>query len=406
MALKRWHLPVAWTGRSFESDVVVETEKGRIASITTGAAAAADTESLPGLAFPGFANTHSHVFHRVLRGHVAPRKGDFWSWRDAMYDVASGLDPDSYRAVAVATFREMLAAGYTSVTEFHYLHHQPDGTPYSEPNIMADALCDAAAEAGIRLTLLDTCYLSSGFGRPPEGPQRRFSDGTVDRWLDRVSRWTPPAGVEAGAAIHSVRAVDPEQMAVVAEWALGRPLHVHVSEQPAENRDCVAHYGRTPTELLADSGILGPTVTVVHVTHAAPTDIRLLAAEGTVASICPTTERWLADGIGPTAAMEDAGIELGIGSDSQAVIDPFEEMRLLELHQRLATGTTGSHDVASLLRAGTAGSSLEVGDRFDVVVVGRETPRTAGVPDEGVIFAATAADIIAVVVEGRRVASA
>jgi formiminoglutamate deiminase len=287
--------------------------------------------------FPGFVNAHSHVFHRLLRGWVPKRKGDFWSWREAMYEVAAGLDPDSYRKVAVAVYREMLAAGYTTVFEFHYLHHQPDGTPYEEPNVMAAALADAAVETGIRLTILDTCYLSAGFGLPPEGVQRRFSDGSAQAWLERVESWRPPTGVGWGAAIHSVRAVNPRQMESVLDWAGDRPVHIHVSEQPVENRDCLNHYGRTPTRVLADVGALGPNTTAIHATHLGGGDVHLLASSGTTVAVCPTTERWLADGIGPTGELAAAGVPLAIGSDSQAVIDPFEEMRLLELHQRLAS---------------------------------------------------------------------
>lgn len=401
--MKRWHLPVAWTGQDYEANVVITEEDGLITSIEPNAAHTDGAVTLAGVSYPGFVNTHSHVFHRLLRGHPGTPRGDFWSWREAMYETAAALDPDSYRAVAAATFREMLAAGYTSVTEFHYLHHQPDGTPYDNPNVMAEAVCEAAAETGIRLTLLDTCYLSGGFGLPPDDTQLRFSDGTAEAWRERISAWTPPSGVEVGAAIHSVRAVDPRQMAVVAAWSGERPLHVHVSEQPDENRLCLEHYERSPSGVLEDAGILGPNVTVVHGTHATPDDIRILSNAGVSASICPTTERWLADGIGPTRAMAEAGIELTIGSDSQAVIDPFEEMRLLELHQRLVTGTTGSHDVSALVRAGTAGRTLEIGGRLDLVVVDPESPRTAGVPTRGVPFAATSADVTTVLVDGRRI---
>ena len=401
--MKRWHLPVAWTGQDYEANVVIAEEDGLITSIEADAAGTETAVTLAGVSYPGFANTHSHVFHRLLRGHPGIPRGDFWSWRDAMYETAAALDPDSYRAVAAATFREMLAAGYTSVVEFHYLHHQPDGTPYDDPNVMAEAVCEAASETGIRLTLLDTCYLSGGFGRSPVGTQLRFSDGTAEAWAERVSSWKPPPGVEVGAAIHSVRAVDPAQMAIVAAWADERPLHVHVSEQPEENRLCLDHYGKSPSGVLEDAGILGSNVTVVHGTHLTPDDIRILSGAGVTASICPTTERWLADGIGPTREMADAGIELTIGSDSQAVIDPFEEMRLLELHQRLITGTTGSHDVSSLVQAGTAGRALEVGGTLDLVVVDPESPRTAGVPTRGVPFAAISADITTVLVGGRRI---
>ncbi|HEX2153928.1 MAG TPA: formimidoylglutamate deiminase [Acidimicrobiia bacterium] len=400
----RFHCAVAWTGRGFEKDVVVGVGDGLIVSLEVGVTDK-DPARLPGVVFPGMVNNHSHVFHRLLRGHVSRRRGDFWSWREAMYEVAEGLDPDSYRQIAAATFREMLAAGYTSVTEFHYLHHQPDGRPYDEPNVMGDALADAAAEVGVRLTLLDTCYLSSGFGLPPAGVQRRFSDGTPEAWAERVAGWQPPSHVQFGAAIHSVRAVNPRQMSAVAEWAEQKPLHIHVSEQPAENKEALNHYGRTPVQVLADGGLLGPTTTVVHATHASDDDIALLSESETSVVICPTTERWLADGIGPTGALGAAGIELTIGSDSQAVIDPWEEMRLLELHQRLATGTTEVHGVPSLLQAGSGGRRLGVGEPADLVAVATDTPRTAGVPHEGIVFCATAADVAAVVVGGRTVSA-
>lgn len=396
----RYHCSVAWTGRAFENDIVVEVEGDTIGGVEAGVPFEEGMERLGGVVFPGFANTHSHVFHRLLRGHVAD--GDFWSWREAMYRVAGSLDPDSYRQVAAATFREMVAAGYTSVTEFHYLHHQPDGRPYDDPNVMADSLAEAAAEAGIRLRLLDTCYLSAGFGLPPEGVQRRFSDGTAEAWAERVSRWRPPPHVEIGAAIHSVRAVSPRQMGVVAEWAHDRAVHVHVSEQQAENSDCLNHYGRTPIQVLADAGVLAPNLTVVHATHVTEGDIALISHSGAAVAVCPSTERWLGDGIGPTAALATVGAALTIGSDSQAVIDPWEEMRLLELHQRLQTGRSGTHPVADLLRAGSGGGRLTAGAPADLVSVAVDSPRTAGVDRTGLVFAATSADVTGVVVGGKR----
>lgn len=397
--MTRFHCPVAWTGSEYAEKVVVETAGAEITAVTIGDLPG-DATRLEGVTFPGFVNTHSHVFHRLVRGQAGA--GDFWSWRDAMYEVASLLDPESYRHIAVATYREMVAAGYTSVTEFHYLHHQPDGTPYDDPNVMADALVDAAAETGIRLTLLDTCYLSSGFGEPAEGVQRRFADAHVEAWAERVSTWRPPPGLEVGAAIHSVRAVSPDQIPVVAAWARDRPLHVHVSEQPVENQACLHHHGRTPTQVLADAGALAPNVTVVHVTHVSAADIALLAAAGVTASICPTTERWLGDGIGPTPDLAQAGIPLVIGSDSQAVIDPLEEARLLELHQRLATGRIGSHHPAFLIGAATGGRTLAPGRPADLVTVSTASPRTAGVEPDNLVFAATAADVVSVVIGGRR----
>ena len=171
-----------------------------------------DASRLPGLTIPGLANCHSHAFHRALRGRTQRDRGTFWTWRDQMYDVAARLDPDTYLDLATATYREMVAAGITSVGEFHYLHHQPDGTPYDDPNEMGLALIEAARRAGLRITLLDTCYLSSGFGKPPEGPQVRFSDGDVDAWVDRVDAIGAHDHARIGGAYHSVRAVPLDQM--------------------------------------------------------------------------------------------------------------------------------------------------------------------------------------------------
>ena len=228
---------------------------------------------------PGFANAHSHAFHRALRGRTHEHGGTFWTWRERMYAVAARLDPDSYLALARAAYAEMALAGVTAVGEFHYLHHGPDGRPYADPNAMGHALAQAAADAGIRLTLLDTCYLTADVdGRPVEGVQRRFSDGTADAWAERVAALRDGPGLRIGVAAHSVRAVPRAALPVVAEAAGGRPLHVHLSEQPAENAACLAAHGLTPTGLLAAEGLLGPATTAVHATHLTGADIALLGS--------------------------------------------------------------------------------------------------------------------------------
>ncbi len=359
----------AWVGGAVADDVLVEIADGRFTRVeprSTG-----DTETLPGLTLPGLANTHSHAFHRALRGRTQRGRGTFWTWREQMYAVAERLDPDSYFRLARATYREMVAAGMTSVGEFHYLHHQPDGTPYADPHAMSHALAEAAVEAGIRLTLLDTCYLSSGFGDAPQGVQRRFSDGDVDAWAERAGGFAPP-DAKVGAAIHSVRAVPVEAMPVVADWAAGRPLHVHVSEQVAENQACVAEYVRTPVEVLLDHGVLGPLSTAVHATHLTEDDVAHLADTSTYAAFCPTTERDLGDGIGPGTRLRDAGVRLTLGSDSHAVVDPFEEMRALELDERLATQQRGHWTAADLLDVGTRHGHASLGwDDAGEIAVGR-----------------------------------
>ena len=265
-----------------------------------------------------------------------------------MYAVAGRLDPDSYLALATVTFREMVAAGITCVGEFHYLHHQPDGTPYDDPNAMGHALLEAARTAGLRITLLDTCYLTAGIGRPVEGVQRRFSDGDVDGWSARVDALVTTDGARIGAAYHSVRAVPRDQMRAPDP----SPLHIHLSEQVAENEQCVAAYGLTPTQVFAEAGHLTDRNTLVHATHLIDDDVRLIGEAQAYVDFCPTTERDLGDGIGPRRALRDAGARLTLGSDSHAVIDLFEEMRAVELDERLATRQRGHWTAADLLVAG------------------------------------------------------
>jgi len=401
----------AWVDGSVQDDVLVEIEGGRFTSVTPGAQSG---ERVAGLTIPGLANCHSHAFHRALRGRTQRERGSFWTWRDQMYDVAGRLDPDGYHELARATYREMAAAGITSVGEFHYLHHQPDGTPYDDPNVMGLALVEAAREAGIRITLLDTCYLSSGFGDPPQGVQVRYADRDAADWADRASALEAGDGVQIGAAVHSVRAVPAEQLPTVADWAGGRkPLHVHLSEQVAENQACVAAYSRTPTEVLALHGVLGPRTTAVHATHLTEGDIRMLGSTGTHACFCPTTERDLGDGVGPSRRLHVAGSALTLGSDSHAVIDLFEEMRAVELDERLAAQQRGHWSAPELLNAATTtghrslgwddAGAIAVGQRADLVTIDPASPRTAGTgrDEAGVVFAATAEDVTQVMVDGR-----
>lgn len=374
---------------------------------------------LRGLTLPGLANAHSHAFHRALRSTVQVGSGTFWTWRETMYSVADRLTPDTYHALARAVYAEMALAGITAVGEFHYLHHAPGGTPYADPNAMGEALIAAAAEAGIRITLLDTAYVSSGFGKEPDRHQRRFSDGTTEAWAERASLLKERPHARIGAAVHSVRAVPADQLSTVAEWARARraPLHVHLSEQTAENEACEAAHGCTPTQLLADHGVLGRSTTGVHNTHLTPADIALIGGTGTGTCMCPTTERDLADGIGPAVALQQAGSPLSLGSDSHAVIDPFEEARAMELNERLRSRTRGHWTAAALLRAATVdghaslgwqdAGTLEAGAVADLVTLSLNSVRTAGAAPhlgaETAVFAASAADVTDVIAGGRRV---
>ena len=423
--MRRYHAALAWVDGAVVTDVAIDCEDERIAAVHPDTRAGPGDTRLGGLVIPGLANAHSHAFHRALRARTQERAagrsdadaGDFWSWRQRMYALAGAVDPDRYAELATAVYAEMALAGVTAVGEFHYVHHGPDGTAYDDPNAMGEALAEAARGAGIRLTLLDTCYLRGGFDAPLEGVQRRFGDRDAEAWAARASALPESPVLRRGAALHSVRAVPAAQMPTVAAWAAERsaPLHVHVSEQPAENEACRRATGTTPTGVLAEAGALGPHTTAVHATHVTSDDVAALGATGTAVCLCPTTERELADGIGPARALAAAGSPLCVGSDSHAVVDLFEEARAVELDERLATLERGHHDPAALLGAATTAGharlgwdvGLRPGALADFVAVDLASPRTAGASAATAVahavFAASACDVTDVVVGGEPV---
>lgn len=413
----------AWLGGDeVDVDVLIEVDGDRIRAVTPGvpgSASPAGATRLRGLTLPGLANAHSHTFHRALRGRTHRGGGTFWTWREDMYAVAGRLTPDSYFALARATYAEMALAGITTVGEFHYLHHDPDGRPYAEANAMGEALIAAAAEAGIRITLLDACYLTGAPGQPLEGTQLRFGDGDAAAWADRVSALSGSDHARIGAAIHSVRAVPADQLATVAGWAAeqGAPLHFHLSEQRAENQACQERHGCTPTELLARHGALGRLSSAVHATHLTDADIAALGDSGTTICMTPTTERDLADGIGPARDLADAGSPVSLGSDSNAVIDLLEEARALELDERLRTERRGHWSAAGLLRAATVdghaclgwpeSGRIAPGGLADLTTVSLDSVRLAGWATgtllESTVFAGAAQDVTDVIVGGKEV---
>lgn len=397
---------------------------GRIAGITSGEEPRAGDHVLRGVVFPTAANAHSHAFHRILRGRTHDGRGDFWVWREQMYRSAAELTPAAYEKLAAAVFAEMVVAGFSSVAEFHYVHHQPGGTPYAEPHAMELALARAAMAAGIRLTLLDTLYLAGGIGTPLSAEQSRFGDADVQAWLTRlaslrteIARNFPPEMVGVGAALHSVRGVPDEDLATVAEQLPpDLPLHIHLSEQPAENEASLEAYGVTPAGLLARHGLLSRRLSAVHATHLTPGDIALLGNAGATVVMCPSTEADLADGIGPARALSDAGATIALGTDQHAVIDPWIEMRTLEHGERLGSGQRGRFSPQALLRASTEGaaasmvtpiapSALEVGAVCDLMAVAADSARTAGSRPLQFPFSATASDVTDVVIAGELMAS-
>jgi len=311
-----------------------------ISDLATSVFAPSDVEFLPGVALlPGFVNVHSHVFQRALRGHThrpLSQKDTFWTWRNAMYAEAQRLTPDSLFTLALQTYREMLAAGYTSVGEFHYVHHQPGGQPYADPNAMSEAILQAGREAGIRVVLLMTAYAQAGFHMPPEKGQRRFCDASVEALLARVEELRDK-GELIGVAPHSVRAVPENWFRAIADYSRTHhlPLHVHADEQVAEIEQCQAEYGCTPIELLERYGALGSQTTIIHATHANDQEIALLARHRCTVCVCPTTEGDLGDGIAPYAELLAARIPLCIGSDSNTRLAPVEELRWAEYSARM-----------------------------------------------------------------------
>ncbi len=298
---------------------------------------------------PALATAHSHAFQRALRGRaqrpMAPGVDDFWSWRDAMYELASSLTPESIHAVSLVAFRELARAGVRTVGEFHYVHHQPDGTPYDDRTVLADAVIRAAREAKLRIALLRVAYHRAGPDLEAQAGQRRFCDPEVDDVLRDVdvlrARYAGDPDVVVGVAPHSVRAVPTTWLAPLAAHAArhGMPLHMHVAEQAREVEQCVAETGRRPVELLADNGVLSERFVAVHATNLAPHEARLLGGARAFACLCPTTERDLGDGLPDTGALASAGVRLCTGVDSHVLVDPIEDLRALETHERLRTRT-------------------------------------------------------------------
>lgn len=419
----RFHAEQAWLGGERpERSVLIEVTGDRITAVTADSPAPPDATALPGLTMPGLANTHSHVFHRAIRGHSQSGVADFWAWRDLMYAVADRLDPDNLYDLARATYAEMALSGVTSVGEFFYVHHRRGGGRYDDPNELGRAVAAAARDAGLRITLLDTCYLQADVdGGALQGVQRRFGDGDWGGWAARVDSLVDSHRLKVGAAIHSVRAVPREALAPVADYARSRtmPLHLHLSEQPAENEACNRRYGLTPTELLHAEGVLGDGTTAVHATHLTRHDIGLLGSSHTAISMCCTTERDLADGVGPAVELHAEGSPLCVGSDAHMVIDLWEEARAIELDERLVSGRRGHLSAPTLAAALTTNGAsalgwdageLRPGRLADFVTVRLDSPRTAGARSGDVLahslFSATAADVDTVVVGGETIVSA
>jgi formimidoylglutamate deiminase len=377
--------PRLFTGTRWIAPAVIEIENGIVTALREGS----DGDPLGGTVIPGMPNVHSHAFQRLLVGRTEATRGadTFWSWRETMYRVAQALDPAMVHAAAFLLYVEMLENGTTSVGEFHYLHHDRSGAPYADVGEMAAHIAGAATDAGIGLTLLPVLYQTSDFDRAPLPEQRRFLCDT-DTYLRLVSRCAELARV--GIAPHSLRAVPPAALAdVLAAFPHG-PVHIHVAEQEREVESSLAARGARPVTWLLDHAAVDERWCLVHATHLDDTEVRGIAASRATVGLCPTTEADLGDGLFPLSAFLSDGGAFGIGSDSQVSVAPGEELRLLEVGQRLLRRTRngsvqGHLGEALFSRAITGGAQalgirggLEVGAPADFVVLDDGDPRLVG----------------------------
>jgi formimidoylglutamate deiminase len=416
--------PQAWVDGRWQQAVLLRADvQGHWIEVVPGVPAPPQAERLAGAALPGLVNAHSHAFQRAFVGLAERRDSahdDFWSWRDRMYGVALKLTPEMMRSIAAHLYGELLLGGYTQVCEFHYLQHAQDGTAYADPAAMSHALVDAAAAAGIGLTLLPVLYERAGFAQEQlRDDQRRFATGVADVLaLQRAARGPL---VNAGVAVHSLRAARPESIAALAQRSTG-PLHIHVAEQTAEVDESVAATGCRPIEWLTRHAELDARWQLVHATHSTRAEVNAVARSGAGVVLCPGTEANLGDGLCDLSGWLEAGVPLALGSDSHVVRSWPEELRWLEYGQRLALRqrnvsalpdrqpATAARLFQRMLEGGGKAAGferwgLEVGARADLLEVNVDEPALCGLPPshllDGVVFAAAARPFGRVMVAGR-----
>ncbi|HMO46186.1 MAG TPA: formimidoylglutamate deiminase [Rubrivivax sp.] len=403
--------PRAWLGGGWAERVLLRVGgDGQWAEVAPGVTAPAQAEVLPGPVLPGLVNAHSHAFQRAFAGLAEGRESDtddFWSWRDRMYRVALRITPAQLRAIAAMLYAELLRGGYTQVCEFHYLQHRPDGRPYDDRLELSWALADAAAEAGIGLTLLPVLYQRAGFTQPAlRDDQRRFAaDSGAVRELQRGVAGASRPLLNAGVAIHSLRAAEPAAIAALLDGLGDVPVHIHAAEQTAEVDDCLQATGRRPIEWLCAHAAPDARWQLVHATHAAPAEIAAVAQSGAGIVICPSTEANLGDGLTDMPGWLNAGVPLAIGSDSHVTRAWPEELRWLDYGQRLqrrqrnvcAAPAEGLPSTAARLlqralhgggrAAGFGRWGLQPGARADLLLIDTADASLLGMPEDRLLDA-------------------
>ena len=402
-------------GRLRSNDTLLCDRSGKVIEITTLAETSQVTRLKNRALLPGLVNAHSHAFQRVIRGRTEYRSGNstdsFWTWREMMYHAATLLSPDDVYDASRMAFLEMALSGVTAVGEFHYLHNEPDGTPYSDPNLIAKQVIRAARDVGLRIALLRVAYGRSGFEAAPDLRQARFIEES-ETYLKNVEALTAEATdknfVWTGVAPHSVRAVPLDYLKRIVQFANGRQMlvHMHVAEQPAEITSCIAEYGRSPIALLETEGLLSDRFTAVHAIHITEKAARALGKAQAMVCACPTTERNLGDGVVPASILMSEGVRISLGSDSQIQIDLLEDARELEYHLRLkqlervvlADDTSKSSLATRLFTCATMNGAISIGSNSGALAQGTPADFFTVDLDDASIAGASSEDLLANIV--------
>ena len=383
--MRRVYAPeLLWEDGGFRAGRAVVVENGSVSVIEDASTGTAAIQLRGRAMLPGLVNAHSHAFQRVFRAQTEAATGTFWTWRDAMYAAAQRLTPDSFYDIARMAYLEMALSGITTVGEFHYVHRDEFGLPYSDPNLLPKQAIRAARDVGLRICLLRVAYARAGYQKHLDPAQQRFVEPESQEFIantEALLASTSDPLVTVGIAPHSIRALPLDYLRTVVNWARpkGIPIHMHVCEQPAEIEACCAEYGTTPVALLAREGLLSERFTGVHGIHITDAEIDALASAKSFVCACPTTERNLGDGIVPADRLLGAGVRIALGSDSQAQIDLLEDARELEYHLRLQHLRRGILPPEALFRCATQSGAESLGiapdaaDFFTVAIDGLST---------------------------------